>query len=149
MKSKRHSKILDLISEKTVETQEDLLSLLKREGFDVTQATVSRDIKELRLVKTLSPDGRYKYSSSAAKEDRNQMNDLKALVAKTVLSVDGAGNIIVVKTISGMAQGVCFTLDNMMMPGVVGTIAGDDTIFIAVSEAAKAAEISTELKKLL
>lgn len=148
MKTKRHAKILELIQSYTIDTQEELLRRLRGEGFDVTQATVSRDIKELRLLKTLGKDGTYKYTTGNKTGGEVGAN-LHNLFSTTVLSVDFAGNMIVLKTINGMAQGVCAALDSMEWDGVVGTIAGDDSIFIVARSNAKAVTLTSELKKLL
>lgn len=148
MKTKRHAKILELIQSYTIDTQEELLRRLRGEGFEVTQATVSRDIKELRLLKTLGKDGTYKYTTGN-KTGSDTGANLHSLFSTTVLSVDFAGNMIVLKTINGMAQGVCAALDSMEWDGVVGTIAGDDSIFIVARSNAKAVTLTSELKKLL
>ncbi|HIR03631.1 MAG: arginine repressor [Acutalibacteraceae bacterium] len=148
MKTRRHAKILELIQENAIDTQEELLRLLRLEGFNVTQATVSRDIKELRLLKTLEKNGKYKYTMGN-KNDADVSRNFYTLFSATVLQVDFAGNMIVLKTASGMAQGVCAALDHMDWEGVVGTIAGDDTIFIVARSNSKAVSLATTLKKLL
>lgn len=148
MKTKRHAKILELIQSYTIDTQEELLRRLREEGFDVTQATVSRDIKELRLLKTLGKDGAYKYTTG----NRSTMDvstNFHSLFSTTVQHIDFAGNMIVLKTINGMAQGICAALDSMEWDGMVGTIAGDDSIFIVARSNAKAVTLTSELKKLL
>lgn len=147
MKTRRHAKILELIQEYNIDTQEELLRLLRSTGFDVTQATVSRDIKELRLVKTLGSDGRYKYSTGKS-ENLDISAKFFTLFSDSVLSVDFAGNMVVVKCMNGMAQGVCAAMDAMHWEGVVGTLAGDDTIFIIVRTENNAIGLVTELKKL-
>lgn len=148
MKNRRHAKILDIINTNSVDTQEELLSLLKKEGFSVTQATVSRDIKELRLLKTLSSDGQYRYTS-AAKNAFDMKSNFQSLFKSSVSSLDFAENIIVIKTLSGMAQAICTSLDTMEFEGVLGTIAGDDTIFMACKTKDNAKSLVNELKKLL
>ncbi len=148
MKNRRHSKILDIISNNSVDTQEELLNLLKKEGFSVTQATVSRDIKELRLLKTLSSDGKYHYTS-ASKNAFDIKSNFQSLFKNSVTSVDFAENLIVIKTLSGMAQAICTSLDNMEFENVLGTIAGDDTIFMACKNLSSATGLVSELKKLL
>lgn len=148
MKTRRHSKILELIQENRVDTQEELLRLLRSEGYDVTQATVSRDIKELRLVKILGADGRYQYATG-----KSESSDISAkffsLFSDSVLSVEYACNIVVVKCISGMAQGICAAMDSVHWDGVVGTLAGDDTIFVAVRNESSAIGLVSEWNKLL
>ncbi len=148
MKNRRHAKILDIINNNPVYTQEELLNLLKSEGFSVTQATVSRDIKELRLLKTLSTDGKYRYTS-AAKNAFDVKSNFQSLFKSSVTSVDFAENMIVIKTLSGMAQAICTSLDNMEFVNVLGTIAGDDTIFIVCKNGSSATSLVSDLKKLL
>lgn len=148
MKTRRHAKILELIQEKPINTQEELLRWLRDEGFDVTQATVSRDIKELRLVKILSSDGQYRYALG-----KNASSDISSkfhlLFADSVSTVDFAGNFVVIRCMVGMAQAVCAALDAMHWEGTVGTIAGEDTIFIATRSEGNAVALVTEFKKLI
>lgn len=148
MKSRRHAKILDIIAEYPIETQDELLTRLKDEGYKATQATISRDIKDLRLVKTLGSDGKYRYVS-AAKNSTNIRSNFSSLFASSVNSIDFAQNIVVIKTLSGMAQAVCAALDSNDYKAVVGTIAGDDTIFIACRSSQLAVSLTEELKKLI
>ncbi|MGN0491493.1 arginine repressor [Ruminococcus sp.] len=148
MKSRRHAKILDIISEYPIETQDELLTRLKDEGYKATQATISRDIKDLRLVKTLGSDGKYRYVS-AAKNSTDIRSNFSSLFASSVNSIDFAQNIVVIKTLSGMAQAVCAALDSNDYKAVVGTIAGDDTIFIACRSSQLAVSLTEELKKLI
>ena len=114
----------------------------------MTQATVSRDIKELRLIKSLAKDGRYKYSTG-----KNEAIDISAkfftLFSDSVLSIDFAGNMVAVKCMNGMAQGICAALDAMHWEGIVGTLAGDDTIFIIARTENNAISLVTEFKRLL
>lgn len=148
MKNRRHAKILDIINNNAVDTQDELLNLLKSEGFSVTQATVSRDIKELRLLKTLSVDGKYRYTS-ASKNAFDIKSNFQSMFKSSVTYVDYAENMIVIKTLSGMAQAICTSLDNMEFENVLGTIAGDDTIFMACKNTSSATSLVLELKKLL
>lgn len=148
MKSRRHAKILDIIAEYPIETQDELLARLKDEGYKATQATISRDIKDLRLVKTLGSDGKYRYVS-AAKNSTDIRSNFSSLFASSVNSIDFAQNIVVIKTLSGMAQAVCAALDSNDYKAVVGTIAGDDTIFIACRSSQLAVNLTEELKKLI
>lgn len=148
MKAGRHARILALISEHPIETQDELLTLLKTEGYKATQATISRDIKDLRLVKTLGSDGKYRYVS-AEKKPSDIHSGFSSLFSTTVVSIDYAGNIVVIKTLSGMAQAVCASLDSLNYSSVVGTIAGDDTIFIACRSAELALKLTDELKMLI
>lgn len=148
MKTKRHAKILELIQQYTIDTQDELLRRLRQENYNVTQATVSRDIKELRLVKTLSSDGKYRYSTG-----KNNETDISGkfhnLFSDSVHAIDYAGNMVVVKCYVGMAQAVCAALDSLQWEGTVGTLAGDDTIFILTRSEHTAVELVAELKKLL
>jgi len=148
MKTKRHTKILELISEKDITTQEELLQWLRKSGFNVTQATVSRDIKELRLVKTLGSTGRYRYSSASG-EEQSDVSTKYAVFAQSAKSVDYSGNIIVIKCYTGMANAACAVLDAMHHGGVVGTLAGDDTIFILMRDERLSVGFVEEIKKLI
>lgn len=130
MKSLRHDKILELIESRTVSTQEELQELLKQEGYATTQATISRDIRELRLVKTLTPQGSYCYATPQASAVIPQTISINTVFLESIKSVDFAGNFVVVKCFSGMANAVCATIDNGKWEGLVGTLAGDDTIFL-------------------
>ncbi len=148
MKSRRHAKILEIIGEFPIETQDELLNRLRAEGFKTTQATISRDIKDLRLVKTLGSDGKYRYAT-ASKNSSDIRSNFSSLFASSVSSIDFAQNIVVIKTLSGMAQAVCAALDSNEYKAVVGTIAGDDTIFVACRSGELALNLAEELKKLI
>ena len=147
MKSVRHAMILDIIESADIETQEELADELSKRGIVVTQATVSRDIKELRLVKTLAPDGKYRYSTGKNSET-DMSGKFHSLFSDSVRSVDCAGNIVAVKCYVGMAQAVCAALDSMHWDGIVGTLAGDDTIFILTRTENTAVNLVGELRKL-
>ena len=146
MKSSRHSKILEIISEYPIETQDELLSRLKTEGYKVTQATISRDIKDLRLVKTLGSDGKYRYTEARAGSSDIRSN-FDQLFGSSVTSMDLAQNIVVIKTLSGMANAVCAAMDSTDNSAIVGTIAGDDTIFVACRTTKSAVELTNTLKQ--
>lgn len=146
MKSKRHAILLEIIQEHDIETQEELLEKLRERNFNVTQATVSRDIKELRLVKTPVGNGKYKYATGN-KTGMDTLSNFNTVFKTAVISVDFAQNMIVLKTTSGMAQGVCAAIDSIEWDGMLGTIAGDDTIFIVTSTSSRAATLTSELKK--
>ncbi|HNW04719.1 MAG TPA: arginine repressor [Oscillospiraceae bacterium] len=148
MKTKRHSKILELISEKDITTQEELLSWLKESGFEITQATVSRDIKELRLIKTLSPNGKYRYTAAAG-ESKSDIGTKYAVFSQSAKSVDYAGNIIVIKCFTGMANAACAVLDAMNRQGIVGTLAGDDTIFVLMRDEKMTLVLVDEIRRLI
>ena len=147
MKAKRHAKILDIIRSNSVNTQEDLLKYLKAAGFQVTQATVSRDIKELRLIKSLGGDGEYHYST-VQQESENLSSKFHALFSDTVRNIDYAGNIVVVKCLSGMSTAACAAMDALHRPNIVGTISGDDTFLCIMRDENNAIDLVTELKKL-
>jgi transcriptional regulator of arginine metabolism len=148
LKTRRHAKILELINEYAIDTQEELLRRLREDGLDVTQATVSRDIKELRLVKTLSNDGKYKYSSGKDNA-KDYSSKFYSLLADSAVSINFAGNLVVIKCLTGMAQAVCASMDSMHWDGIVGTLAGDDTIFVAAKNEAYAEQLVAELKKMV
>ncbi len=143
-KIKRHQKILELIKIHKIDTQQQLLELLLEDGCDVTQATVSRDIKELRLHKTAQSDGSYKYVSGLSAQSEIA-SGFDSLLAKAVVSIEYSMNMIVIKTYSGMAQAVCASIDAMDSGDVLGTIAGDDTIFIVT----RSEQMSMELSRLI
>ena len=147
MKTLRQSKILELIKSNNIETQSDLLSMLRDEGFNVTQATVSRDIKEMRLIKVLDRDGRYKYASEVVSADEKESHSY--LYSTAVTGIDYSHSLVVIKTKSGMAQAVCAAIDSTHRAGVMGSIAGDDTIFVAARTDAAAQSFVSDLKKLV
>ena len=129
MRYTRQNKIIELISLNEIDTQEKLAELLKNSGFDVTQATVSRDIKELQLVKTPIASGQYKYT--LPEQAARQTSDRYAKIFKdTTQTVTGSGNIVVVKTLTGCANAACEAIDSMDFPHILGTLAGDNTVFI-------------------
>lgn len=148
MKTRRHAKILELIKEQDIDTQDELLRHLRESGFDVTQATVSRDIKELRLVKTLSRSGKYKYSTGG-----ESVNDISSrfpsLFSDSAISAEAAQNLVVVKCMNGMAQAVCAALDASQPHNFIGTLAGEDTILIVCRSEASALEIQDEFRKMI
>ncbi|TCO68436.1 ArgR family transcriptional regulator [Caldanaerobacter subterraneus] len=149
MKLARHAKILEIISEKEIETQEELAAELQKRGIDVTQATVSRDIKELRLIKVLTEDGkRYKYAPMT-KVDTNISERLMTLLSESIVNVDYAGNIIVIKTLSGSASAAAEAIDTLNWKNIVGTIAGDNTIFVLVRNQEDIQELVEKFRKLM
>ena len=148
MKKNRHKTILDLINRYDIGTQEELLLKLRKEGFDVTQATVSRDVKELRLLKTLGSNGVYRYTVEQA-SGSGYTGMLETLFAGSLLRVDFAGNICVLKFSPGLAGAACAALDSMNVPEVVGTIAGDDTIFMLCRTPDEAKGVSEALLKMI
>ena len=145
MKIKRHNEIVELIKSREIGTQEELLDLLKNKGYDVTQATISRDIRELNLTK-VNNGGRQKYAVIAKDEE---FSDKYVRVLKEgFVSMLSSGNLIVLKTVIGMAMAVATAIDALEMPEIIGCIAGDDTIFIAVSENNSTMDVMNKLKKL-
>lgn len=128
-KGQRHIRIRDIISNKEIETQDELVDELKRAGYNVTQATVSRDIKELHLVKVPMQDGRYKYSLPADQRF-NPIQKLHRILADAFVSIDGASHFLVVKALPGNANAIGILLDHLDWEGIMGTICGDDTILI-------------------
>lgn len=147
MKVRRQAKILEIIENRSIETQDELIRALEESGYRATQATVSRDIKELRLVKHLDSNGKYCYSVMKAKNDQIPVKFM-SLFEDTVHSIDFAGNIVVVKCLSGMAQAACAAMDSLHWDSVVGTLAGEDTFICVTRTAESAAELVEELKKL-
>lgn len=148
MKRKRHEVIVDLIEQHDVETQEELAAYLKQEGYDVTQATVSRDIRELKLSKVSTGEGRQKYV--IFRNDDSYLGDKFIRVLKDgFVSMNLAQNILVVKTVSGMAMAVAAALDAMKIPEILGCIAGDDTIMAAIKTNEDAAIVMEKIKQML
>ncbi len=148
MKISRHSKILEIIDTKTIETQEDLAEELKKSGFNVTQATVSRDIKELKLVKVLDEHGFYKYS--ALREQDSILNErLVRVFSESVLQIDYAGNMVVIKTFSGAGGAAGEALDAFDLKEIVGSIAGDNTIFLLVRREEAVPQVVEKLRKIM
>lgn len=140
-KDARREMIRRLISGERISTQMELTSRLQEEGFPVTQATVSRDIRELRLVKISDGEGSFHYEMGKQEEPFHASGAFYNMFQSSVTSVDYAQNLVVIRTYTGMAQAVCATMDQMEWPGVVGTIAGDDTVLIVARSEEKAAEL--------
>lgn len=151
MKSQRQQLILKIISENNIDTQEALRKLLKEHGCVVTQATLSRDIKELALIKTMNAAGDYKYSIPSFKKEAldNQGSMIYTIFSDAVKEVDYAVNTVVIKCQTGMAQAVCAKLDSTKIDNVVGTIAGDDTIFVLMRTERDATRFVKELTGIL
>jgi transcriptional regulator of arginine metabolism len=142
---------MKLVSEENIDTQESLQAALAERGFKVTQATVSRDIKELSLIKTVAPDGSYRYSIPSLKKSgmQGERNPVLGFISDSVLAVDYAGNTVVVKCHVGMAQAVCAKLDSTEIENVVGTLAGDDTIFILMRTESDAQRLLKEFNSII
>lgn len=146
MKRGRHSRILEIVSEYPIETQDELLARLSEDGYKVTQATISRDIKDLRLVKSMGSNGKYRYTASKG-NNSDMRSSFSQLFNSSVVSVDMAQNLVIIKTLSGMANALCAALDSISNSSIVGTIAGDDTIFVACRSTENAAELIGTLKQ--
>ena len=149
MKLQRQSKILQLIEQYDIETQMELTEYLDRFGFPSTQATVSRDIKELRLIKTQTKSGKNKYAVAKGQAESGFSGKLLTIFREGVISYDRAQNIVVIKTMPGLASAACSALDGMHLSDVVGTIAGDDTGFLVLRDNRAAEGFCQELKKML
>ena len=126
----RQAKILDIIETKNITTQEELTKILREAGFDATQATISRDIRELKLTKSTDKNGAYKYTAAESGAEQNE-NKYEKMLVEAVISTVTATNLVVIKTYSGMANAACAAIDRLAWNEVAGSIAGDDTIFIA------------------
>lgn len=149
MKSKRQAKIMEIISTTNVETQEQLLKELQEAGFTSTQATISRDIKELRIVKELTSFGTYRYTTAAREVPSAFTGRLNTIFRESVTSFDYAQNIIVIHTLPGLANAAASALDAMNMNVVLGTLAGDDTVVVIMRDANAAAAFCGEIKSLI
>ena len=149
MKSQRQAKILEIITTGNVETQEQLLQELRDAGFLSTQATISRDIKELRIVKELTSMGTYRYTTSAKEVGGTFSARLNTIFRECVTGFDYAQNIVVIHTLPGLASAAGSAVDAMSMSFVLGTLAGDDTVMIVMRDSNAAAAFCGEIKKLL
>ena len=145
MKSKRHAKILEIIGTREIETQEELAEALKEEGFDITQATVSRDIKNLKLIKMQSASGKSKYVVSSG-EQKNIIDILSNILSNTVLSVENIDKMIIVKTITGSGPITAEAIDQLENADIAGTVAGDNTIFIMVRTLDGAEQLASRIR---
>ena len=148
MKSKRHSAILKLIASENIETQEDLASLLSEQGYKVSQATVSRDIKELRLIKVQNGEGRYKYATVERAESDLQDRFI-SMFSSCVISISSSGNLIVIKTMPGSASVAAEAIDSMRWNEIAGSIAGDNTIFVAIKDGRSVADVARKFQKMM
>ena len=148
MKSSRQNKIVEIIRKYHVETQEELADTLRQRGFQVTQATVSRDIREMKLTKIATEKGRQKYAVISS-HDSEVTERMTRVFKEAVVKMDYAQNILVVKTLGGMGMAVAVALDNMQNPEILGTIAGDDTVFCVVRNHNQAAVIIEKLYRII
>ena len=149
MKTNRQSMILEIISQENIETQEQLLAALQAEGFRGTQATISRDIKELRIVKELTSLGTYRYTTSTNEVGGSFSSKLNAIFRECVMSFDYAQNIIVIKTLPGLASAAGSAIDSMNLSIILGTLAGDDTVMVVMRDSNAAAAFCGEIKNLI
>lgn len=153
MKNERREKILEIIATRPIETQEELILALKSSGFNVTQSTASRDIKQLGLIKILDGSGRYRYAKSIQHKETNLPSaDNKRLLddfKRSAINVRYAMNNVVIKCYSGMAQGACVAFDSLFSDWVVGSIAGEDTIIVIVADEPSAAELTRKLINII
>lgn len=148
MKLGRQSVILEIINERDIETQNQLMEALAERGVKSTQATLSRDIRDMRLVKELGPKGNYRYVAASKQEMPDLDIRLKKILKESLISYDLAQNILVIKTLPGLASGACSALDGMEIDGLIGTLAGDDTAFLAMRDSACAATFYREIEQL-
>ena len=149
MKAKRQAMILDIVNTRDVQTQDQLMEALQDAGFVCTQATISRDIKELRIVKELTTLGTYRYTTAAKEVPTSFSNRLNTIFRECITSFDYAQNMIVIHTLPGLANAAASALDAMHMSVVLGTIAGDDTVFVVMRDTNSAAAFCGEIKSLL
>ena len=148
MRYSRQNKIIELINAYDIDTQEKLASLLRENGFEVTQATISRDIKDLQLVKTLTASGKYKYALNASKDMPVSERFVK-IFRETITSFAASGNLIVVKTLSGCANAAGEAIDNSGLPHIIGSIAGDNTLLLVADSEKAIPEIMQEFQNML
>lgn len=149
MKSQRQAKIMEIITNRDIETQEHLLQELNKAGFRSTQATISRDIKELRIVKELTSFGTYRYTTATSEVTGTFSSKLNTIFRQCVTRFDYAQNMVVIHTLPGLASAAASAVDAMNMSVVVGTLAGDDTVFIVMRDINAAAAFCGEIQNLL
>ena len=148
MKNERQEKILSIIASGTVETQGQLIEELRRQGVSCTQATVSRDIKQLHLIKEPTGDGRYRYAVSAHRMHIGFADRLQTILRESIISVDSAQNLVVLKTMPGLAAAAGAAFDGMELAQLVGTIAGDDTLLLILRDTESAAGLCEEIAEM-
>ncbi|MCI8680267.1 MAG: arginine repressor [Oscillospiraceae bacterium] len=149
MKTDRQSMILEIIEKEDVDTQEQLQQRLQEQGVRCTQATISRDIKQLHLIKEPVGQGRYRYTVSSQRNRLNVADKLRTIFRESIISVDFAQNIVVVKTMAGLANAAAAALDGMNVPYMVGTLAGDDTAFLLMRDTESARTFCEEIHEML
>ena len=149
MKNDRQAVLLEIIAQEAIETQEQLLERLHQRGFKSTQATISRDIKELHLVKEPVGSGHYRYAVSVHRTRLNFADKLRAIFRESVLSLDHAQNIVVIKTMPGLANAAAAALDGMGHADIVGTLAGDDTVLLVMRDSVNASDFCEQVQDQL
>ena len=149
MKNDRQNMILEIIAQENIETQEQLLSRLQERGINSTQATISRDIKQLHLIKEPAGQGVYKYTVSGNKMRLNFAERLRTIFRESITSIESAQNIVVVKTMPGLASAACAALDDMDITYMMGSLAGDDTAFLVMKDTESAEIFCEEIKEML
>ena len=149
MKTGRQSVILEIISERDIETQHQLMQALAERGIKSTQATLSRDIKDMRLIKELGPNGNYRYVQAAKPEQDDSSERLRKILKESLVSFDLAQNLLVIKTLPGLAPAACSAIDGMHIENLVGTLAGDDTAFLAMRDNDSALRLYHEIETIL
>ena len=148
MKPGRQNAILEIIAEKNIETQNQLMQELAARGVKSTQATLSRDIKDMRLVKELGPSGNYRYVVAAKAETTDLDMRLKKILRESLVSYDVAQNLLVIRTLPGLASAACSAFDSMEIENLVGTLAGDDTAFLAMRDKESAVKLYHEIETI-
>lgn len=149
MKNDRQNRILEIIERENVETQEQLQQRLQEQGVICTQATISRDIKQMHLVKEPVGQGRYRYTVSSQRSRLNVADKLRGIFRESIVSIDNAQNIVVIKTMSGLANAAAAAVDSMSVPYMVGSLAGDDTAFLVMRDAESAKSFCAEVHEML
>jgi len=149
MKNDRQARILELIEEEAIDTQEQLQNRLQEEGIPCTQATISRDIKQLHLIKEPMGQGRYRYTASSQRSRLNMEDKLRTIFRESITGVDHAQNIVVIKTMAGLANAAAAALDSMQISSMVGSLAGDDTALLVMRDADSARILCQEIHEML
>lgn len=149
MKTKRQNKILELISEFEIETQEELIFYLNKYGFETTQATISRDIRELKLTKIIGSTGNYRYAAHDSVAPSNAVPKFNGVLVDSILKVSYANNIIVLKTFPGLANAIGTGIDAIHSPEILGCVAGDDTVIVVLTTVEAAKSVSEKLKQMM
>lgn len=149
MKALRHSKIKEIVERYVIETQEELAEALSKHGIEITQATVSRDIKELMLIKVPTGDGRYRYAFPPEQNIVLSQARMERTFHDSIVTIDYSQNIVVLRTLPGTAQAVAYTIDYVKWPEIIGTVAGDDTIFVLVKPIEAVPQVIAKFQSLM